>query len=243
MLASPANGNFVLLFDRAFSIAPTATDAAVCRVPERRNPMQTAAFFSFEKYFPVSICKNRPNWISDYMKVYNLRPRCRSPPSSFDLTHFKKSKEERKMKNYTYDTATGPVTIELDEKWAAYLTKADAEGVNANRRHTRPDHKYAPGAPVSLDSLEYDGDWLADQNDGIALAELSIDLERAMASLTDLQRRYVSEVYLCGCSYAELARKDSISEAAVRKHVKLAITKLKNYFVDGSDSVFPTAIQ
>ena len=136
------------------------------------------------------------------------------------------------MQNYTYETVTGPVTIEIDEKWAALLAEADEEEANANRRHSRPDHKYAPGEPVSLDSLIYDGELLTDRNyDGsVETIEFSIDLERAFSVLTELQRLYMTEVYLNGYSYAELERKNGISEAAIRKHIKLALQKMKNYF-------------
>jgi RNA polymerase sigma factor (sigma-70 family) len=148
----------------------------------------------------------------------------------FPETKIYKFTEKRKMANYTYETATGSITIEIDEEWATRLTDADTDEANANRRHTRPDHKYAPGEPVSLDSLEYDGEWFTDRGDGIEAIELSVDMERALATLTGLQRRYVTLAVLRGHSYAELARKDNISEAAIRKHIKLAMPKLKKYF-------------
>ena len=141
------------------------------------------------------------------------------------------------MPDYRYDTATGSEVIELDEKWLALLSEADTAETNANRKHTRSDHKYAPGKPISLETLDCNGEWFSDNSESIKNMEFSMDLEQAMAKLTKLQRRYVTEVLINGHSYAELARQDNISEAAIRKHVKLAVPKIKKYFqVNGSDS-------
>jgi DNA-directed RNA polymerase specialized sigma24 family protein len=141
------------------------------------------------------------------------------------------------MCEYTYETATGLVAIRLDEKWLALLAAADASEVIANRKHTRADHKYAPGKPTSLEAMEYIGQWFSGKDESIRHTDFSIDLERAMTTLTKLQHRYVTQVLINGHSYAELARMDGISEAAIRKHVKLAIPKIKKYlFENGSDS-------
>ena len=134
------------------------------------------------------------------------------------------------MAKYTYQTATGPVEIDVDEQWETMLSAEDIDEQNEGRKHTRPDHKYARGEPISLDGLQYDGEWLDDWSKGIEETELAVDLEYALRSLTELQRRYFTLNRLNGHSYAEIARKDNISEAAVRKHIKLAVKKLKKYF-------------
>jgi hypothetical protein len=98
------------------------------------------------------------------------------------------------MQIYTYETANGLVTIEVDEMWHELLSAADTEEANAARKHTRPDHKYAPGEPLSLSNLKYEGQWFADQGESISHVDSTIDLERAMSALTELQRRYVVKV-------------------------------------------------
>jgi len=130
---------------------------------------------------------------------------------------------------YTYSTATDPVEIEVDGKWAAILAAEDKAERNAERRHSRVDHKFAPGQPVSIDSLVYEGEWVADMDDGICLIELSEDFRQALMALTELQRRYFVMNRLEGYSYAEIARMDGKTEAAIRKHVRLAIPLLKNF--------------
>ena len=134
------------------------------------------------------------------------------------------------MQSYTYNTATGPVSIEVDEKWRQFLMEADAAEANNNRCHTRADHKYAPGEPVSLDSLEYEGEWFADRSGNIESAEFSADLERALETLTDLQRRYFVMARLEGYSYAEIARIFGKTEATVRGALKAADRKMKLFF-------------
>ena len=59
---------------------------------------------------------------------------------------------------YTYETLAGNIAIEVDEKWYAWLTAADKFERNQERRHHRADHKYAQGAPLSLDA---DRHWYA----------------------------------------------------------------------------------
>jgi len=134
------------------------------------------------------------------------------------------------MKNYTYHTATEPVKIEIDEEWAARLNKADVEEIRANRSHTRADHKYAPGEPISFDSLDYFGEWFTDRGDNMEAVKLSLDLERALALLTDLQRQYFIMNRLEGYSCAEIARREGKHKVTVLDIVEAAEKKIKKYF-------------
>jgi RNA polymerase sigma factor (sigma-70 family) len=134
------------------------------------------------------------------------------------------------MTNYKYDTATGPVEIEVDERWASLLKEEDADERNSERRHIRPDHKYAPGEPLSLDGARYEGEWLEDRRDEIEAAALSVDLERALRSLTELQRRYFILSRIEGYSYAEIAKADGKQTSTVLRLVEAAAKKLKKYF-------------
>ena len=135
------------------------------------------------------------------------------------------------MKQYTYQTAMGPVEIEVDENWAALLQAEDIDEQNTGRKHTRLDHKYAPGEPVSLDNVQYGGEWLSDRRDGIEEAVLSADLNRALLTLTDLQRRYFILNRLKGYSYAEIARREGKSKETVFGIIEAAVKKLKKYFL------------
>ena len=98
------------------------------------------------------------------------------------------------------------------------------------RKHIRTDHKYAPGAAAVIDTVDPDSAWISGGRGGLDEAEFNIDLEAALSRLTGLQRKYVTDALIDGRSYAELARRDHISEAGVRKHIKLAMPKLKKFF-------------
>ena len=135
------------------------------------------------------------------------------------------------METYTYNTATGPVTIEVEGVWQKKLTDADLAETNNNRKQTRADHKYAPGEPLSLNERAYeDGDWAEDRCDGIGAVEFSVDFERALSVLTELQRRYFEMYRLEGYSYMEIARHHGKNEATIREAIRAAEKKIKNIF-------------
>jgi DNA-directed RNA polymerase specialized sigma24 family protein len=140
--------------------------------------------------------------------------------------------EEMLMAKYTYETATGPVEIEVDSHWAEVLKSEDTKEELNNRKHTRPDHKYAPGGPLSLDSLKFEGACFEDHDDCIAAVELSIDIQRALESLTILQRRYFIMNRFQGYTLAEIADLEGKCDAAIYKTVRAAERKMKEYFRD-----------
>ena len=72
------------------------------------------------------------------------------------------------------------------------LLAEDIAEQKVERKHTRTDHKYSLGEPVSLGSLQHEGEWFADRIDSIEDANFFMDLNRALQSLTELQRRCLS---------------------------------------------------
>jgi len=134
------------------------------------------------------------------------------------------------MARYTYESVTGPVKIEIDQEWAEILQGEDTDEQRAERKHVRPDHKYAPGTPLSLESLDYEGAWFEDRNNVISGAELSMDLERALRPLTELQRRYFKLTRIKGYSFAEIARFDGKDQSTVREVMKAAEKKVIHFF-------------
>jgi DNA-binding CsgD family transcriptional regulator len=100
----------------------------------------------------------------------------------------------------------------------------------SERARFRTDHKYAPGAPVAIDTVDPDGAWISGGRGGLDSVEYSVDLERAMASLTDLQRRYFTLNRLEGYGYAEIARRDGKERSTIKRLVAAAEKKIKKYF-------------
>ncbi len=134
------------------------------------------------------------------------------------------------MEKYRYTSATGPIEIEIEPYWAAILKTEDKLLRTAERKHVRPDHKYAPGEPIFLEDLMNRGKEVGMVDDEISASEVATDLERALATLTELQRRYFVLSRLEGYSYAEIARQEGKDSSTVREIVLLGIGKLKKYF-------------
>lgn len=99
----------------------------------------------------------------------------------------------------------------------------------AERCLKRPDHKYAPGSPLSLESL-YEGYWLADSTDVIGEVEQRMDAQQLFDTLTELQRICFIEVRMNGKTQAGLAAQLNISRESVKQAVSAAVKKLKKYF-------------
>ena len=127
---------------------------------------------------------------------------------------------------YTYETLDGSIAIEVDEKWHAWLSEADKLERNQERRHRRPDHKYACGTPLSLDAE----DWLMlHTTTSYSAVELKIDFEIALESLTELQRRYFILSRMHGYSTYEIAQFVGKAQPVVYKSIAQAERKIKSF--------------
>ena len=124
---------------------------------------------------------------------------------------------------YEYITSTGKTEIEVDEQFYELLIAMDKEEYNSNRRHSRR-------FPVPLGDSEYEGDWLEDSRDTPAEVEAKADMERAMASLTELQRICFVETRLNGKSQREVAAELGKSRSTVQLSVERAVEILKKTF-------------
>ena len=101
----------------------------------------------------------------------------------------------------------------------------------AERRHTRPDYKYAPGTPVSIDAVDPDGAWISGGRGELDDAEFNIDLEAALLSeLTELERLCFVKVVVEDRKQQSVADELQITQQMVSKHIKAAIKKLNKFF-------------
>ncbi|MCL2817455.1 MAG: hypothetical protein FWD39_03590 [Clostridiales bacterium] len=124
---------------------------------------------------------------------------------------------------YEYKTSTGNIAIEVDEQFHELLTAMDNEEKNSNRKHSR---RY----PVSLENCEYEGEWFEDKHDAIGETESGIDMERALASLTEIQRICFTEVCLNGKTQRDVSAELGKSKFAVTQAIEGARKKLKKFF-------------
>ncbi|MDR2908975.1 MAG: helix-turn-helix domain-containing protein [Oscillospiraceae bacterium] len=117
--------------------------------------------------------------------------------------------------------------IEVKRDWAAVLEYADTEEKRSERKHTRPDHKYAPGAPISLDSAAPGCALAGDTYDETRDVDTRADFERALDFLSELQRFCVIEICLKGRTYRDVAKELGRDHSTVRDVIRAARLKIK----------------
>jgi len=98
------------------------------------------------------------------------------------------------------------------------------------RKHTRTDHKYAPGTSVAIDAVDPGSAWVLTGRGGLDVAEFGIDLEAALSTLTVFQRHCFVEVVLNDRMQISVSGDLNITRQMVDKHIKAAIKKIKKYF-------------
>lgn len=118
-----------------------------------------------------------------------------------------------------YQFATETVEIEVDDDWGNLVIDLDRIEYNNDHKETR--------RHVSLDAALYEGDVFAVGDADLNRCIDRIDLQRAIATLTDHQQRIIKGYYYEGLTYVALGRKLGISEASVRKAADRALTQLR----------------
>ena len=98
------------------------------------------------------------------------------------------------------------------------------------RRHIRDDHKYAHGAPVSTEDLAHGIGLCGGSGEVFAGIELSVDLKKALITLTELQRKYFVLNRINGYSCSEIARIYGKDESTIRESLRAADKKIKKFF-------------
>lgn len=97
----------------------------------------------------------------------------------------------------------------------------------SDRKHTRTDHKYCPGRPLSIEEIDPDGCWVCDPNDKLEDIETQIDLAQALKTLTKFQRYNFEEVCLNGRTYRDVATECGKHYMTIAESVRSAKKKLE----------------
>jgi DNA-directed RNA polymerase specialized sigma24 family protein len=124
-----------------------------------------------------------------------------------------------------YEFATGkPVEIEVSDEWSEVLIELDRQEYNINHKETR--------RHTSLDGLDYEGEWFADDTDIDALliqSELSERMRSAIKSLKPAQQDLINNLYLTNhpLTQAEYSRKLGIAETSVQQNARRAKARLR----------------
>jgi len=99
----------------------------------------------------------------------------------------------------------------------------------SERKQKRPDHKYAPGTPWSIEILNCEGEWFRDNaaDDLMLNAEAAADIESALSRLTELQMKCFKKVRLDGRTQADVADELGVSRESVKQAIEGALKKLR----------------
>ena len=98
------------------------------------------------------------------------------------------------------------------------------------RKHMRPDRKYAFGSPVAVNLIDPNGVWISGGRGGLDEVDVVLDLMLALSLLTEMQRVCFIEARLIGRTQAEVANNLGISRDSVKQAVAGALKKLKPFF-------------
>jgi hypothetical protein len=100
----------------------------------------------------------------------------------------------------------------------------------AERKHTRTDHKYCPGAPISIEGADPEGVWIPDKRHDLSDVETQFDMERALSVLTELQRFCFIEICLNGRTCRDVASERGKHYTTIAETARLAKEKIKKFF-------------
>jgi len=126
---------------------------------------------------------------------------------------------------YTYWTQTGPVGVDVDEKWLEILKEMDRDEYNSNQKETR--------RHVQLDTSRDNSKWLDNNEepieDTICRLETAEALDEAIATLTAKQRDVFMAIHFYGFNISEVAKIKELNKSTVARHLNAAEKKLKNF--------------
>lgn len=126
---------------------------------------------------------------------------------------------------YTYWTQTGPVGVDVDEKWLEILREIDREEYNSNQKETR--------RHIQLDVSRDKSQWLDNNEepieDTICRLETAEALDEAIANLTAKQRDVFMAIHFYGFNISEFAKIKELNKSTVARHLNAAEKKLKNF--------------
>lgn len=122
---------------------------------------------------------------------------------------------------YEYITATGKITVKVDDEWSCVLLEIDRAEYNANQKETR--------RHVSLDAYNLDDALLPSGTDIESEFSDKDAVCCALSHLTERQQYLIRKTCLEGWKYTEIAALEAKDESAIRHSVERAKKKLKKY--------------
>lgn len=126
---------------------------------------------------------------------------------------------------FTYKTATGNITIDVDEEWVAILQDCDREEYNNDHAETRRHYHF--------EACEYEGQDYVDDDDAIErLLEADAAKRTVMPlldKLTPAQRDVIDALFYKGMTARGYATSRNLDETTVSLTKKAALKKMKKF--------------
>ena len=127
---------------------------------------------------------------------------------------------------YIYQTAEGPVPVEISEEWASVLRELDEKEEAVRRRETR--------RHISFDDIDYEGPLFGREDpDIVRLSDLGSAVRDAVDRLPPVQSETIRMLFLEGCTGKELAARRGCCEEVVSRSKQKALKNLKKFLPEG----------
>jgi len=98
------------------------------------------------------------------------------------------------------------------------------------RKHIRSDHKYSYCKPVSLESMDYGGEWFSDNSDFLSDLIKTEDVTRlhiAIAKLLPEQQILIKRIYFNNEKIVDIATEQGVSKVAIHNRLAKIQKKFK----------------
>ena len=126
---------------------------------------------------------------------------------------------------FTYKTATGNITIDVEEEWVAILQDCDREEYNNDHAETRRHYHF--------EACEYEGQDYADDDDTI---ERLLETDAAkrtvlplLDKLTPAERDVIEGLFYIGLTVSDYAAWKGFAKASVINARDAALKKMKKF--------------
>lgn len=124
-----------------------------------------------------------------------------------------------------YQFVNETVEIEVEEHWGELVLELDCQEYNSDRKHSR---RY----PIAIDAADYEGEWFSDGTDilgDIVREEDNQCLLEAISKLNPEQQDLIHTVYVRKEKIVNIARKQGVTEGAVRDRLRKIHRRLKKF--------------
>ena len=139
-----------------------------------------------------------------------------------------------------YKSVTETIVIDVDDDWGKKVLELNLADYNSERSGRRPDHKYCPGQPITVDEMESETYCLQRKRsrglvraneilNGLIRDENNARVRRAVDMLPVDQRDLITALFFQDVKAVDYGKSRKVSKAAVSQQLNRALKNLKKY--------------